>query len=131
MAASLGRLKVRADFLRVAAARRKFATPGLVLQAAANSDGNGQIRVGYTASRKVGGAVQRNRARRRLCAAVGVVMERARADMDYVVIARRGTPYRPYGALLRDLETALRRIGAWRPEPGIGPEQSGRSKNDR
>ncbi|MHA1566917.1 MAG: ribonuclease P protein component [Alphaproteobacteria bacterium] len=131
MAASIGRLKVRADFLRVAAARRKFATPGLVLQAAANSDGNGQIRVGYTASRKVGGAVVRNRARRRLRAAVGVVMERARSDMDYVVIARRGTPNRPYGALLSDLETALRRIGAWQPRPETSPRQSGRSKNDR
>ncbi len=127
MAASFGRLKKRADFLRVAAARRKFATPGLVLQAAANSDGNGQIRVGYTASRRVGGAVIRNRARRRLRAAVDVVMERAVPDMDYVVIARGGTPYRPYSALLGDLETALRRIGAWQREP----KESARSKNDQ
>ena len=129
MAASLGRLRKRADFLRVAAARRKFATPGLVLQAAKSPTEGGQIRIGYTASRKVGGAVQRNRARRRLRAAVKVVMEQALSDMDYVVIARRGTPYRPYAALLTDLETALRRLGAWRFEPE--PEQKGRSEKDR
>lgn len=125
MAAPLGRLKKRADFLRVAAARRKIATPGLVLQAAKRPGDGGLARIGYTASRKVGGAVQRNRARRRLRAAVGVVMEQARPDMDYVVIARRGTPYRPYAALVGDLETALRRLGAWKPEPKA--EQDSRS----
>ncbi len=129
MAASLGRLKKRADFLRVAAAQRKFATPGLVLQAAKNPTDGGLIRIGYTASRKVGGAVQRNRARRRLRAAVGAVMEQALSNMDYVVIARRRTPYRPYAALLTDLETALRRLGAWRLEPETKPK--GRSEKDR
>lgn len=125
--AALGRLKTRPDFLRVAAASRKCVTPGLILQAApAPSQGRatgkgvdrkdaGGPRVGFTASRKVGSAVERNRARRRLRAAAREVIGReagsaAAADMDYVLIARRATLERPYAALLQDLETALKKV---------------------
>lgn len=73
------------------------------------------IRIGFTASRKVGSAVARNRARRRLRAAVAQVMPVAAAiGHDYVVIARAATVKRPFPALLSDLEGALRRLGAWR-----------------
>ena len=72
MATAVGRLTQRSEFLRVAAARRKWAAPGLVLQACERTDdatASGPPRVGFTATRKVGGAVVRNRARRRLRAA--------------------------------------------------------------
>ena len=116
-------LKTRAEFLRVARERRKAAMPGLVLQAARwpraqRAVGSATIRVGYTASRKVGNAVARNRARRRLRAAVAAVLPRAQGRTDYVVIARKGTLTRPFPALTGDLETALRRLnalGAGRP----------------
>ncbi|MSO80880.1 MAG: ribonuclease P protein component [Alphaproteobacteria bacterium] len=112
-----GRLRHRADFLRVAAGRRKVAVPGLVLQAAPRPAGlpatEPPIRVGFTASRKVGGAVVRNRARRRLRAAVREVLARAGQDeTDYVLIARAGTVERPYAALVEDLRTALAQV-AW------------------
>ncbi len=117
-------LTKRAEFLRVARGRRKTAMPGLVLQAAAWPPESGetapttaqqyQIRVGYTASRKVGNAVARNRAKRRLRAAVALVMGEARAATDYVVIARKGTLVRPFDRLTADLEQALRRVDAWR-----------------
>lgn len=113
-------LKKRAEFLRVARGRRKTAMPGLVLQAAkwrggTSEDTNGAaIRVGYTASRKVGNAVARNRARRRLRAAVAQVMPGAVGRTDYVVIARQGTLKRPFTALTTDLEKALKRLQAWR-----------------
>lgn len=115
----LAPLRRRADFLRVAAARRKWAAPGLVLQVAPVPEEAGipdsAIRVGYTASRKVGGAVVRNRARRRLREAVRrVVPAHARPGCDYVVIARGTTPERPFSALVEDLETALKRCKAWR-----------------
>ena len=125
--ASLGRLKRRSDFLRVAATRRRMATPGLVLQVAdvpesgaatgAESDrSETEIRIGFTASRKVGGSVARNRARRRLREAVKRVMpEHARTCRDYVVIARRGTLDRPFDRLVGDLESALKRLDSWRP----------------
>jgi len=118
MAARIGRLKRRADFLRVAGLRRRCAAPGLILQAAPNPDGAcvaGMLRVGFTASRKIGGAVERNRARRRLKAAVTAIMPgHAEAGIDYVVIGRQGTLTRAFADLTRDLETALRRLHLWR-----------------
>lgn len=72
------------------------------------------IRVGFTASRRVGNAVQRNRVRRRLKSAVREVLAvHAKPDRDYVIIGRAATLKRPYRALLNDLETALKRVGAY------------------
>lgn len=123
MRSAVGRLQRRRDFLRIAAARRRGVTPGLVLQARRRPDdiplpaGMPLPRVGFTASRKVGGAVERNRARRRLRAAVAEVMPvHAARENDYVVVARRGTLNRSYRALTEDLQAALRRIGAWRDD---------------
>lgn len=110
-------LKVRPDFLRVAATRRRWAAPGLVLQLAETPEEALKartIRIGYTASRKVGNAVARNRARRRLREAVRRVMPaHAQPGRDFVVIARANTLHRPFGDLVTDLETALRKVGAW------------------
>ncbi len=125
MGAPIGRLKKRSDFLRVAGGRRKWAAPGLVLQVArAEPNGHaaaseGAIRVGFTATKRIGKAVVRNRARRRLrAAAAHVIPAHAMPGHDYVLIARSGTLERPFADLLRDLETALRRLGAHRQEPG-------------
>ena len=112
MAVRIARLKQRAEFLRVASTRRKWVTPGLILQAA-DSVADGNFRIGYTASRKVGPAVARNRARRRLRAVVDRVMPtRARPGTDYVVIARRATVARPFDALVGDMEEAFDRLAA-------------------
>jgi ribonuclease P protein component len=134
----LVRLKKRADFLRVAGQRKKWATPGLILQAApvpqrepadASSEAGVRnagfpcsgdrvaVRVGFTTSKKVGNAVARNRARRRLRAAVDEVFPAlARPGLDYVVIGRQETVARPYSLLLQDLRTALKRVGGLRSE---------------
>ena len=110
----LDRLKVRADFLRVASAGRRAAGPGLVVQAAPHpqaSNGATGIRVGFTASRKVGNSVVRNRAKRRMrAAAASVLPVLGRPGSDYVLIARAGTADRPFAELIADLETALRRV---------------------
>jgi ribonuclease P protein component len=69
------------------------------------------MRVGFTASRKVGNAVTRNRAKRRLReAAANVLPRHGRQGTDYVLIARAGTAERPFPALIADLQSALRRI---------------------
>ena len=109
-------LKKRSDFLRVRAAARRWAAPGLVLQAASAPEADaeeGLVRVGYTASRRIGNAVARNRAKRRLRAAVAHVMPvSAQRGCDYVVIARAATLTRPFDALAGDLAAALARVGA-------------------
>ena len=124
MGGRLVTLKARADFLRVAAAHRRAVSPGLVLQAARRPEGSncGEIvRVGFTASRKVGNAVIRNRAKRRLRSVAADILSReGRPETDYVLIARAATVDRPYGALITDLNAALRRI-----EPGQRKNQSG------
>jgi ribonuclease P protein component len=75
-------------------------------------------RVGFTVSRKVGNAVTRNRARRRLRAvAAELLPAHAAAGHDYVLVGRAGTVRRPYAGLRADLEAGLRRLGLWRDGP--------------
>ncbi len=127
MIPSIGRLRTRPDFLKVAAAGAKWATPGLILQArrrppptaagtgkTAGRDhvDEGGVRVGFTVSRKVGHATERNRARRRLRAVAAEVLPAfGRPGCDYVLIGRGQTLDRPYAELVADLRTALRRVG--------------------
>jgi ribonuclease P protein component len=106
----MDRLKIRADFLRAAAGVRKR-MPGLTLEACATpitSAKEGRIRLGFTASRKVGGAVERNRAKRRLRAAAAALLPLyGEQGNDYVLVARRETLTRPFPGLLDDLAAAL------------------------
>ena len=126
MPAALDRLKKRSEFLAVAAANRRWTTPGLVLQArtylntesenagiprADGAQGAGGLRVGFTATKKIGNAVKRNRARRRLRAAVAEVLKASLpAHADIVLVARQGTIARPYAELKNDLAAALRKL---------------------
>jgi ribonuclease P protein component len=149
----LRRLKTRRDFLRVAAARRKRVRPGLILQAArrtmpltrpapqdagrepprrAPRDAPGAIRVGFTASRKVGNAVARNRARRRLRAAAAETLPAlGEAGTDYVLVARRETLARRYQDLVEDLQEALIRLGYQGNEQHRAPRRRRRRSRGR
>ncbi len=106
-------MKARRDFLAAARAR-KWVAPGLILQGRDRGETAeaGPPRVGFTCSKKIGKAVTRNRAKRRLReAARAVLAPRARPGWDYVLIGRPGaTVARPFEALKGDLAVAIDRV---------------------
>lgn len=107
-------LKKRSEFLRLRGGAR-FATPSFVLEtrpaAAAAAAASGEARFGYTVTKKLGGAVVRNRIRRRLKAVVGQVAPKlARPGHDYVLVARAAAYDRAFADLKKDLERALQRV---------------------
>ncbi len=111
---SLETLTKRVDFLACARAR-KAPAPAFVLQARCRAPDEAPaagIRVGYTASKKVGNAVARNRAKRRLRAlAREVIAAHGTCGWDYVLVARRNeTATRAFAEMKADLSRALDRV---------------------
>ena len=96
----------RAGFLAARDSGMKAVSKGFILQAVPT--GRPEWRLGLTASRKVGNAVRRNRARRRLRALARTELAtRTRSGTDYVMIARHGTADRDWTDLVSDLGKAV------------------------
>ena len=101
------------DFL-AAAAGAKISATAFVLQARKRTD-DGPVRFGFTVSKKVGNAVERNRVRRRLREIVRLsTTDRMRSGHDYVLIGRRAALKVPFARIADDFEGALRRMHAGR-----------------
>ena len=110
----LGRLKKRAEFLRLRDGRA-WRTSSFVLQArrrpVTSLPNSEMTRFGFTATRRLGSAVTRNRARRRLKETVRLIArEHARPGYDYVVIARQGALTKPFEHIQKELRQALEGI---------------------
>ena len=110
----------------MAAARAFACARGAVLaQARDRQDGRSVIRIGFTATRRLGGAVERNRAKRRMREAARLVAPGlARPGCDYVLIARGGVGARPWPRLLDDVKSALIRLAADLSAPATAPPDS-------
>ena len=120
-APKIERLRKRPDFL--ACAKGPHCARGAVLIQARPRDQHPLVRVGFTATKRIGGAVERNRAKRRLReAARQILPDLAHPGFDYVFIARGGVTTRPWPRLLDDVKSALLRLAADRDRPqSTGP----------
>jgi ribonuclease P protein component len=106
---AMEKLRRRRDFL-AAAAGAKAPTAGFVLQELRRGD-EGPARVGFTVSKKVGGAVERNRVRRRLREVVRLSAARnLRCGSDYVLVGRSNALEMPFSRLVEDFAGALVRL---------------------
>lgn len=123
------RITERRDFLRAREAPRA-ARPSVVIQALRRTDDpDGPSRAGFTATKKIGNAVARNRAKRRLRAAARLLLPQyGQPGTDYVFIARAQTAARSWSALLDDVKGALislaRRERGSTGDPGAAAAQT-------
>lgn len=116
-APTIRRLTRRPQFL-AAAKGRSEARGAVVVQRLERDDADPAVGVGFTATRKVGGSVVRNRAKRRLREAARRLLPLlASPGSDYVLIARMGTADRDWPRLLDDVTSALTRLATPRPTP--------------
>jgi len=113
------RLRHRTDFLRAQRGRR-VVKPSVTLETIptpADYMATGAARVGFTATRKIGGAVERNRAKRRLRAAAAQLLPLyGREGSDYVLVARAATLTAPFAQILDDMTAALKSVRAAKTE---------------
>jgi ribonuclease P protein component len=123
---TIERMRTRPQFL--AAAKGAYRAHGaVVVQMRSRQDDEPVVRVGFTATKKVGGAVVRNRAKRRLREAARLILPAlARPGHDYVFVARDGTPVRDWARLLDDVKSALIRLAADLP---AAPKESATSSS--
>jgi ribonuclease P protein component len=129
-ALKIERLKTRAQFL--AAAQAPSCARGSVVIQRLTQPERQNIAVGFTATKKIGGAVQRNRAKRRMREAARQLLPlHGELHHDYVFVARAGVISRPWARLLDDVKTALISLAAGRadpPRPPRSPSSKRRSK---
>ena len=116
-ASKIERLTRRAQFLAVAQGRAA-ARGAVVVQALPQTDEPALIRVGFTATKRIGGSVVRNRAKRRMREAARALLPlHGQGGCDYVFVARAGAPTRPWERLLDDVKSALISLAAGGDDP--------------
>jgi ribonuclease P protein component len=123
---AFARLMRRPDYQRVARGRR-WQSEAFTLQAQRRDEAShvAEPRIGFTATRKIGGAVERNRIRRRLKEAVRLTKSlEARVDHDYVLVARRAALRRQFDLLCDELRRAFAAVHAGKRQAPSDRERS-------
>lgn len=125
----MDRLKQRADFVAASAGPR-VASPAFVVQTRSRND-NGPVRVGFTVTKKVGTATERNRVRRRLRELVKRLdVMPMRPHHDYVLVGRRAALHRDFATMLDDLRQALLRLDRQPAKSAKAASDKALSNND-
>lgn len=118
----LGSLTKRSEFLHVRNGRYAARNTVVIQMRACDAAGDG-VRAGFTATKKIGGAVVRNRCKRRLRALAREHLPRlGKAGHDYVFIARADTATAPHERLVQDVQKALEKLRADRHKPRETPQ---------
>jgi ribonuclease P protein component len=107
-------IKKRTEFLAVASSGKRWVSPVFILQVSKPHEPTPCVRYGITASGKIGNAVVRNRAKRRLRALAADVLVHAAHEHDYVLVAREKTPTCVFAAMQQELVKGLTRFGLLR-----------------
>ena len=107
----INKLKSRKDFIKIQRSGNKIVSPSFVIQNLKNVENENPSRFGFTASKKVGGAVQRNKAKRRMRSIVYELKNIFEEfGHDYVLIARKETVYKKYSKIKNDLLKAVKKL---------------------
>jgi ribonuclease P protein component len=107
-------IKKRSDFLAAAKTEIRWVSPAFILQLRKRDQAD-PLRFGITASRKVGGAVVRNRAKRRLRALLKQTLpHHGLVGADYILIARKESLTRNFSLMTQELEQAVKRLSGKR-----------------
>ncbi|NVJ98799.1 MAG: ribonuclease P protein component [Alphaproteobacteria bacterium] len=123
-APKLARITKRPDYLAVAATRRKWVTPSFILQAMPG-EGDSAPRAGFTVSKKVGKAVIRSKARRRLKEATRAILpQHGLQGWSYVLIGRTAATDYNFEKMQADLKWALAKLASGADLKGGKPRHS-------
>ncbi|MCA1661188.1 MAG: ribonuclease P protein component [Novosphingobium sp.] len=124
-------MRKRSDFLNANRGLR-VARPGFVLLVNPGAAPEGGMRYGVTVTKKIGGAVVRNRMKRRFRALLRELLPmQGIAGADHVLIGREGGIERDFGLLREELTSALVRAAAGKGDPPRRPARRGRSAAPR
>ena len=112
MDAKIDNLKKRSSYKAVAAHGVRYVSTAFILQVGKKmKDTPDMIRFGFTTSRKVGGAVERNRVRRQLKElARQVIAPHIERGRDYVLVGRRRALKTPFQAMVLEAQKAMRKL---------------------
>lgn len=118
------RLRRRSEFQRIYAAGKAYPESLVVLHVLSLTDRPDERQVGFSVSKKVGGAVVRNRVKRRLREIVKPMLPRIRPGLHLVIAARSRAAAATFPEMVQSVTRALARAGLLDPEP-LRPDPAG------